>query len=452
MVSNPFTMEDVTDLFEVPSIFDEDARQELREFAATSLTDHLTTHVLQLLYPDFVDKVCEDLIDLLLINVDHLAPLFDVETELREIVQEALQQVYQLALPPRAYNHSFLRHRQTSRAKLEAQLTFLQQVPQPAQRSAEWYAFRANVLTASNIWKAFFSESSRNQLIFEKCKPFNAEKYNFTSTESAMHWGQRYEPVSVQLYEELYKTKVGDFGCIPHKTLAFLAASPDGINVDASSPRFGRMLEIKNIVNREITGIPKMEYWVQMQVQMEVCELNECDFLETRFKEYENLEQFEGDSPEDAPTSFALTRSGQAKGVIVYFIENGQPKYVYAPRDVLLTKASFDAWEEALLEAHSHLTWMTNLYWRLDQLSCVLVLRNKAWFQAATPILLDVWDTIVREKVEGYEHRAPQSRTRTTSAATAAMADTNANPFQGQCFLRVLKLDAEEDEPMLAVD
>ena len=48
------------------------------------------------------------------------------------------------------------------------------------------------------------------------------------------------------------------------------------------------MLEIKNIVNREITGIPKKEYWVQMQLQMEVCNLPECDFLETRFKEYED--------------------------------------------------------------------------------------------------------------------------------------------------------------------
>ena len=29
-----------------------------------------------------------------------------------------------------------------------------------------------------------------------------------------------------------------------------------------------------------------------MQPQMETCELNECDFLETRFKEYESEEEF----------------------------------------------------------------------------------------------------------------------------------------------------------------
>ena len=32
------------------------------------------------------------------------------------------------------------------------------------------------------------------------------------------------------------------------------------------------MLEIKNPVSREITGIPKEEYWIQMQLQMEMSE------------------------------------------------------------------------------------------------------------------------------------------------------------------------------------
>ena len=45
----------------------------------------------------------------------------------------------------------------------------------------------------------------------------------------------------------------------------FFAASPDGINDDESSPLYGRMLEIKNIVNRDITGIPK-RVLIQMQL------------------------------------------------------------------------------------------------------------------------------------------------------------------------------------------
>ena len=55
------------------------------------------------------------------------------------------------------------------------------------------------------------------------------------------------------------------------------------------------MLEIKNPTSREITGIPKEDYWIQMQLQMETCNLNECDFLETVFKEYETEEEFMAD-------------------------------------------------------------------------------------------------------------------------------------------------------------
>ena len=65
--------------------------------------------------------------------------------------------------------------------------------------------------------------------------------------------------------------------------------------LDKNNYLFGRMLEIKNVVSREITGIQKSEYWIQMQLQMEVCELNECDFLETKFIEYLSYEEFKED-------------------------------------------------------------------------------------------------------------------------------------------------------------
>ena len=88
------------------------------------------------------------------------------------------------------------------------------------------------------------------------------------------------------------KLKVEDFGCIKDDNHDFLGASPDGINVDPNSKRYGRMLEVKNRVSESvpITGNPKREYWIQMQFQMGVCGLKECDFFESRFIEYENKE------------------------------------------------------------------------------------------------------------------------------------------------------------------
>ena len=40
----------------------------------------------------------------------------------------------------------------------------------------------------------------------------------------------------------------------------------------------------------------------------------------------------------------------------------------------------------------------------------MLVPRNKLWFKAALPIFKGVWDTILYERVNGYDHRRPKKR------------------------------------------
>jgi hypothetical protein len=47
------------------------------------------------------------------------------------------------------------------------------------------------------------------------------------------------------IYETLYSTKLGEYGCIRHPKYDYIAASPDGINVDSNNERYGRMVEIK---------------------------------------------------------------------------------------------------------------------------------------------------------------------------------------------------------------
>lgn len=102
--------------------------------------------------------------------------------------------------------------------------------PQPEQRTNEWYEFRHNLITASNAYKAFESDSMKNQLIYEKCQPIKTSCGGSSDTQyqnkqvnihTPFHWGQKYEPVSVMLYEYIYDTKVGDFGCIKHEQYSF---------------------------------------------------------------------------------------------------------------------------------------------------------------------------------------------------------------------------------------
>jgi hypothetical protein len=285
----------------------------------------------------------------------------------------------------------------------------LEGLEQPAQRTPEWYEFRNNLLSASSLSKVFGSDAQVNSLIYEKCSPVdrNAPNFSKTNTGSAAHWGVKYEPVTVMIYEDLFHTKVGEFGCIRHSVHHFIGASPDGINIDPTSSRYGRMLEIKNIYNRDITGIPKEEYWVQTQIQMETCDLDYCDFMETRIKEYEAVDNFYNDN------------THEYKGIVLHFIETdsqsstvNQPRYLYMPLDVGNERSDIDAWIKKVREESKRegLVLFNVLYWYLDEYSCVLIPRNHAWFQSALPKIDEVWQTIVKEREEGYEHRATKKK------------------------------------------
>ena len=216
-----------------------------------------------------------------------------------------------------------------------------------------------------------------------------------------MHWGQKYEPVSILYYEYINATKVDEFGCIPHPDYSFIAASPDGIVCDASSELFGRMLEIKNVVSRVITGIPKMEYWIQMQLQMEVCNLNECDFLETKFIEYTDLEEYLNDID-----------SSKYKGTFLQFLKDEEPIYIYPPfllNDV--NSAEYNTWYEEQLIENKDLELIKTIYWKLEVISCVLVMRNKFWFANVLPQIEIFWNTLIKEREDGsYKDRYSKKR------------------------------------------
>ena len=52
----------------------------------------------------------------------------------------------------------------------------------------------------------------------------------------------------------------------------------------------------------------------------------------------------------------------------------------------------------------------------MSEISCVLVLRNRKWFKNIIGKMENVWNTILL-KENGYEHRAPRKRQKTTPIA-----------------------------------
>jgi len=427
----------------ISNIFDDEANAlELIESALYLMEDYMNENPTAITEPDFEEDFLEDIKELFYLQFEEEILENDwVEDDLDDLLEEAFKIFITTFYPERSISKTETESQsgceKESENKIDKnaknqiildKIEHIKQKPQPTQRTDEWYKFRHNLITASNAYKAFESQSTINQLIYEKCQPLKKSDHDKNGTASItptmvnintpFHWGQKYEPLSVMLYEHLFNTTVADFGCIKHDNYHFLGASPDGINIDVNSDRFGRMLEIKNIVNREINGIPKKEYWIQMQLQMEVCDLDECDFLETKFVEYESANHFFKElkvelHPEQGQDT--QVKALDKKGVVIYFHNKSEAKpfYLYKPLNIVKMDDILK-WEEEMIELYQspqhNMTYIKCNYWKLEKLSCVLVLRNKSWFKNNIQAIENVWNIIEKERVTGYEHRAPNKK------------------------------------------
>ena len=161
-----------------------------------------------------------------------------------------------------------------------------------------------------------------------------------------------------------------------------------------------------------------------MQIQMETCDLDHCDFVETQFHLYESeMEFYASMAAEEAATTHdtnnnTVTQYPGYRGVLLYFIRkitdlsniDNSPHYVYMPIHI----RQRDDVHHWILEQKKNLQQEFTLYeiqyWYLEKFSCVYVKRNREWFHAAVPKLQEVWKTIEKERESGYSHRFPKKK------------------------------------------
>ena len=364
------------------------------------IEDFIENNIILYSEKDFEDLLINNLKSIVKEFYGHL--IWDLDFDLYEMINYMCFIYFMRNQNPRSYENNNIINPPNVK-KIDNLIESYKKKEQPEQKTPEWYIFRWNGLTASSLWKCLDSQSNINSIIYQKCKPLNPKKFSGCNIESPFHNGHKYEPLSILIYENWFNTKIAEVGAIKHSKYEFLRASPDGINIKRDSPFYGRALEIKNPVNRELTGIPKKDYWIQMQLQMEVWDLDECDFLETIFKEYKNEEEFLNDGDK-----FDKTKDDKLKGIIVRFFDGNEPVYKYAPLN--LKKSEFEKWYDKLMDEDNSLTWIENIYWYLENYSLVMVPRNKKWFNLVYPQLENIWNIILKERKSGYEHRKPKKR------------------------------------------
>jgi len=135
------------------------------------------------------------------------------------------------------------------------------------QRTPEWFKLRENRLTASDLYDAV-----KNPLSLSK-KKLKGITYN-SNAIPALKWGTMFEQVASSIYEDMKKKKIYEFGLVINEDIKNFGASPDGITED------GKMIEIKCPYKRKIVDgeIPE-KYQYQIQGQLAVCKLNDCDYI-----------------------------------------------------------------------------------------------------------------------------------------------------------------------------
>lgn len=211
--------------------------------------------------------------------------VLDISEKQREEAQDKLSIVSDaLSLFVReAENHSWFR---MSLEERQERVEAIKAAPQIPQRSEEWYKNYSKVLTASEFSALFSQNKRRRDLVLSKANPPLEQVSNYrlacpTEEMNALGWGIRFEPVIKQILEYKDKCTIYEPGRLQHKTNTSLAASPDGLIEKALDlKQVGRLVEIKCPYSRVIGKEIPSEYWIQMQIQMEVADVDECEYIE----------------------------------------------------------------------------------------------------------------------------------------------------------------------------
>lgn len=320
-----------------------------------------------------------------------------------------------------------LKKLENKREYLKSHLHELKKLELPEQRSKEWYEMRENVLTASSLADALGKGhfNTRDDLLIDKT---SKEKKPFIVND-IIQWGVKYEPVATEFYEKMNDVKIVEFGLVPHPTFNIFGASPDGI-CDEDSPKefIGRMLEIKCPPKRVFTKEVPKHYWMQMQGQLEVCDLEECDFLQVKIEEYFDVNEYEQDLLLDPNTNMIVngkTSENLPKGlVIAYSLKKKETDkfdilYEYSPwsmplNELLDWRDKTVTYLEEKYKENDELDFSIYeiKWWKITRYECTLVRRDKEWWLETVPEIIRFWDEVEHYRKVGNDEIVQKKNSR----------------------------------------
>tara|TARA_B100001248_G_scaffold259733_1_gene246345 strand:- start:34 stop:1368 length:1335 start_codon:yes stop_codon:yes gene_type:complete len=296
-----------------------------------------------------------------------------------------------------------------NRKDILKKMEVLKKLDLPEQRTEEWYKIREGVLTASSLADAIGEGHfcTKEQLLIQKCGGPRGE-VPFEIVE----WGVKYEPVATTFYEKMNNLTVLEFGLVPHPEFTIFGASPDGIcDTDSPEDYIGRMLEIKCPPKRQFTEEVPRHYWMQMQGQLECCNLEECDFLQVKFTEYFSENEYIEDTLlEDGVMKEGYSSLNLPKGLVIAFIQNnmnGNPTIKYEYSEFYTSYECIKKWSDNILNQYKNGDFKYDTFklhwWRIERYECTLVGRDRKWWLSVQPKIIDFWEDVLHYRKEGIQ-------------------------------------------------
>lgn len=271
------------------------------------------------------------------------------------------------------------------------QLFNLRQLPFIKQRTQEWLDLRKDRLTASDLYDAIKGGANALSLAKKKAN-VTIDKTNYKNI-APLKWGTMFEPMASRCYSQHNcNIQIHDFGLVCDTNNKHFGASPDGIT------DMGIMIEIKCPYTRKlIDGFIPAKYLSQIQGQLAVCGLEECDYIECEFKTFESEEEYLKNINNDMTTNH---------GVIAEFLdENNEYIYLYSTENANISNALFDINNQIsdTTKYNSKLRFNKYVYWQLVQMTVQKVVFNQEEWKTTNQKITDFW-----KKVEELQNMTPE--------------------------------------------
>ena len=261
--------------------------------------------------------------------------------------------------------------------------------PQTEQRTQTWYAEFLIRVTASEIYKIFGSPRERATLALQKAGKIELSSRGSTNisrlaTMTPFDWGICLEPVVKLVLESEWDALIHECGRFVHPTDPRFAASPDGLILRSKKfkERGGHLLEIKCPKSRKIGVKLPLEYFYQMQLQMEVTGVRACEYVEMKLDLC-------------SLPDYKLAEDTKWKGLIAVVgcfnevQEEWLPcKYIYGPLGDLNWRPDLEL-NQQTLELN---VWTSPDYFHTT------IYRDAAWFASLMPKLEEFWLDVERAK------------------------------------------------------